>query len=126
WFNWTGGPTYPNYPAVTVSGYDLGTVSGTPLITSGTFARTVIQGTVFNSFPFSQNLGPVGNIGQNNTLQWNIYSPEAEASAYGTITANPKTTQGNILESGAYSATGTTSTGAARGIVFSTYLNTTG
>jgi hypothetical protein len=126
WFNFNfGGNHATNYPAAMLSGYDLGTASGAPLITSGTFARTVIQGTLFNS-PFSQNLGPYGNIGQNNTLQWNIYSPEAEASAYGTITANPKTSQGNILEAGAYSATGTTSTGAARGIVFSTYLNTTG
>ena len=115
-----------DYPAVMLSGYDLGTDSGAPLITSGTFARTVGQGSIFNS-PCGQNLGPYGNIGQADTLQWNICPGVYSASAYGTITANPKTAQGNILEAGAYSATGPNgSSGAARGIVFSTYLNTTG
>ncbi|MGO8788310.1 MAG: beta strand repeat-containing protein [Terriglobia bacterium] len=127
WINMYFGTNHStNYPAVMLSGYDLGTDSGAPLITSGTFARTVGQGSIFNS-PCGQNLGPYGNIGQADTLQWNICPGIYSASAYGTITANPKTAQGNILEAGAYSATGPNgSSGAARGIVFSTYLNTTG
>ena len=127
WINFTYGNGHStNYPAAIVSGYDLGTASGTPLITSGTFARTVTQGSIFNS-PCGQNLGPYGNIGQADTLQWNICPGVYSASAYGTIASNPKTSQGNILEAGAYSNTGPNgSSGAARGIVFSTYLNTTG
>ena len=127
WINMYFGTNHStNYPAVMLSGYDLGTDSGAPLITSGTFARTVGQGSIFNS-PCGQNLGPYGNIGQADTLQWNICPGIYSASAYGTITANPKTAQGNILQAGAYSATGPNGlSGAARGIVFSTYLNTTG
>ena len=124
WFNWNfGGNHSTNYPAAMLSGYDLGTASGATLITSGSFARTVIDGSVFNMFPFSQDSGVVGNIGQAFTNQWNIYAPAAQANAYGTISANPKT-QGNILTAGAYSSTGTGDNGAARAIVFSTYLNT--
>ncbi len=127
WINFNEGMGHTtNYPAVVISGYDLGTASGAPLMVSGTFARTITQGTFFNTFPFSQNLSPIGNIGQAETNQWNIFAPEAVANAYGQVSANPKTTQGDIVEAGAYSATGTTAYGAARGIVFSTYLNTTG
>ncbi len=127
WINMNEGLNHStNYPAVVISGFNLETASGTPLITSGTFARTVTQGSIFGS-PCGQNLGPVGNIGQVDALQWNICPGVYSASAYGTIAANPKTAQGNILEAGAYSGTGPNgSTGAARGIVFSTYLNTTG
>jgi len=126
WLNFNFGLNHStNYPAAWLTGYDLGTASGTPLITSGTFARTVTQGSIQN-YACGQNLGPVGNIGQTEALQWNICSGAFNASAYGTIAANPKTFQGNILEAGAYSETNETSSGAGRGIVFSTYMNTTG
>jgi len=125
YINYVNGPPTA-LSALTVSGYDLGTAAaGSPLITSGTFARTITSGTVFNTFPFTQDLGAIGGVGQADTSQWNIYAPAAVANAYGTVSANPKT-QGDILSAGAYSATGTNDSGAARGIVFSTFLNTTG
>ena len=126
WINMNEGLGHTtNYPSVVISGYDLGTASGSPLITSGTFARTITSGTVFNKFPFTQDGTAIGGVGQADTSQWNIYSPAAVANAYGTISANPKT-QGDILTAGAYSATGTNDSGVARGIVFSTFLNMTG
>ena len=128
YINFVNGPQNPpdTLSALTVSGYSLGTDSGSPLIVSGTFARTVTQGSIFN-YNCGQNLSPVGNVGQTDALQWNICPGVYSASAYGTITANPNTYQGNILEAGAYSATGPNgSSGAGRGIVFSTYMNTTG
>jgi len=114
-----------DYPSLTISGLALTTSTGAGVITFGTAADTVTSGTVFNMFPFSQGPVPVGDVGQSDTLQWNIYSPAAVASADGVISANPSV-QGNIITAGAYSATGTTASGAARGVAFATYVNLTG
>ena len=122
-FNFAGAST--TYPGIIITGLNLTTSSGDGVVTFGSAARTVTQGTIFNMFPFSQFLPAVGDVGQSHTLQWNIYGGAASASADGVISANPSS-PGNILTAGAYSATGTASSGAARGVAFATYVNLTG
>ncbi len=117
-----------NYPSVVISGYDLGTASGAPLMVSGTFARTITQGTFFNTFPFSQNLSPIGNIGQAETiLQWNIFAPEAVSERLRDRSPPiPRLLKATYWKPVPTRPRGPPPSGAARGIVFSTYLNTTG
>lgn len=124
WLNFadTGGT---NFPSITISALTLTTSTGSGVISFGTAARTVTQGLVFDQFPFFQSPPPIGDNGQARTLQWNIYSPGAESAAYGAITANPSL-QGNVVTAGAYSASGTNASGAARGVAYATYVNTSG
>ena len=64
-----------------------------------------MEGTLFNKFPFGPLDSITGDANQARTLQWSFEIPEAIASSYGAIKANPNGS-GNILTAGAYTATG--------------------
>jgi hypothetical protein len=61
WINYNEGNGHTTaYPGVQISGLYLETSVGQGVVPFGTAARTITQGTVFNMFPFSQYLDPVG------------------------------------------------------------------
>ena len=117
---WVSSQQDPPNPA-----YGIRIVGATfPGIAFGTAARTILQGSVFG-LPFTTQDAITGDVGHPGTLQWNIVGPAGASSADGAILANPAA-NGNFLTAGAYSGTGSTASGGARGVAFATYVNNTG